>query len=68
MKITYEGSTLDTILNDHKVNPISYIHLSEEEFDQIFDEAFKANVLEKFHGDWFTVKGCEIVFYLDRNL
>ena len=38
MKITYENSLLQQILNLNKINKISSVSLNEEEFDKVYYE------------------------------
>ena len=73
MRIERYSSSLDQILNQHKVDPIDKVFLNREEFSSVLSSASNKGILD--HPGWssdgeevvhFTVKHCAILFVLDK--
>ena len=73
MRIERYSSSLDQILNQHKVDPIDKVYLSRSEFDGSVFHAIDRGIMD--HEKWddsgdhlisFTVKHCAILFVLDK--
>ena len=68
MRIEHSGTPLEQVLELNKSRPIDFVYLSSEEFISMIVEAEQKDVLDSCsRGDWFTVKGYEIVFYIDKD-
>ena len=68
MRIEYSGTSLESILNFHVIRPIDFIYLEPEEFDSWIKEAEGKDIIDGQKTYWFTVKNCDIVFYLDQDV
>ena len=66
MRIEYSGTLLEQVLELKKSRPIDFVYLSPEEFISMIVEVEQKDLLDSCsRGNWFTVKGYEIVFYID---
>lgn len=67
MRIEYEGTPLEGVLARSKILPIQFVYLNEGEFKEWLEEVERDHELKGCSRDnWFTVEGCEIVFYLEH--
>lgn len=73
MRIERYSSSLDQILNQHKVDPIDKVFLNREEFSSVLSSASSKGILDRpgWSSDGeevvnFTVKHCAILFVVDK--
>lgn len=68
MRIEYSGTLLEQVLELKKSRPIDFVYLNIGEFYSSITEAEQAGIIDSSSaGDWFTLKDCDIVFYIDRD-
>ena len=65
MRIEYKGTVLEQVLNIHKTRPIKFVYLKPSEYREGLADAEEKGILSRCDMYWFSIKNCEIVFYLD---
>lgn len=66
MRFSYDCSLTDLILKKLRREPeISSVHLSKNDFTEVFNECFERGKIDKRDDYWFTIKGVTASFHSD---
>lgn len=68
MEIDYKKPLLERLSRIHQREPIDLIRCNQEEFDELYEEAKQANLIDKSDNDWFTIKNVDFSVHLSIHL